>query len=416
MEHRDVLKSPHRDDDGATIHERFAARARANPDAVAVIFEDRALTYGELDAQADAFGRMLVGRWSLRPDDRIGLLVERSEQMLVAILGILKAGAAYAPIDPSYPPRVARDILAGAEVRGVVIDSEHFRCVEGYRGDLCVMDIEWDPASASTAGAPPLPVAHGQNLAYVISTSGLTGRRKGVAVEHRSALNTLAWRQDFYGFTPADVVVQLPSVAFDSSVADIFPVLFAGGTLVVASEASRKEPAAVAALVARHRATHLIATPTFYALLLDALSGHDPLRVVTVAGEAISLPLVRRHHAALPGTRLVNEYGPTEAAVCATATELAPDVAEVSIGRPIRGARVQVLDARLRPVGANELGEILHRRARRRPRVSPPRRAHGGAVRPRPRLRPASGCIAPVTSVAGRPVGSCTSPGASTTR
>jgi len=199
----------------------------------------------------------------------------------------------------------------------------------------------------------------GTDVAYVIYTSGSTGRPKGVAVEHRAIVNTMLWRNAFYGLGPSDINLQIPSFAFDSSVVDIFGVLAVGGTLVIPDEEMRLDARRLLELSVARRVTSCIVTPSYYTLLVGELAGAVPsLRCVTLAGESATPELVAAHLEKLPGVALYNEYGPTENAVCSTACRLETRDATVSIGRPIWNVTVLILDVRGRLLPVGVPGEI----------------------------------------------------------
>jgi len=275
---------------------------------------------------------------------------------VIALLAVMKAGAAYVPINPRHPWETVRYMLDNAGIRVLVVDSASIAGAAHFAGDLVVADIELRGAPE----APPPPCAAAEHdVAYVIYTSGSTGQPKGVAVEHRAIVNTVLWRNAFYGIGPSDINLQIPSFAFDSSVVDIFCVLTAGGTLVVPGEEMRLDARRLLALSAAHRITSCIVTPSYYKLLLSELAGAVPsLRWVTLAGESATPQLAAAHLAALPGVALYNEYGPTENAVCSTACRIDEAEATVPIGRPIWNVAVLILDASGRLVPAGVPGEI----------------------------------------------------------
>jgi bacitracin synthase 3 len=222
---------------------------------------------------------------------------------------------------------------------------------------LFVVDLELPGAAA--APDPGVPVAD-SDLAYVIYTSGSTGRPKGVAIEHRAIVNTVLWRNAFYAIGSADVNLQVPSFAFDSSVVDIFCVLTAGGTLVIPDEDLRLDARGLIALSVARGVTSCIVTPSYYKLLVTELGGAVPsLRWITLAGESATPELVAAHLKRMPGVALYNEYGPTENAVCSTACRLDTVEAVVPIGQPIANVKVFVLDReqRLCPIGVP--GEVF---------------------------------------------------------
>jgi amino acid adenylation domain-containing protein len=313
-------------------HEAFAVRARRSPDAEAVSRGDRRLTYGELDGLANALAHRLVGLGA-GPDRPVAVTGDRSLETIVAVLGVLKAGAAFVPLDPSYPA----DRLA------------YMRRDSG--ADLAV-----DPAGLLDAGPadePPEAGVRPGHLAYVIYTSGSTGRPKGTLVEHRGLASTAAAQLDVLRLTPADRVLQFSSPSFDASIFEFVLALGAGACLCLApvEELTPGEP--LRDLVRRRGITAAVLTPTVLAATDPA--GLDGLRVVAAAGEACSAEIVRRW---APGRRFLNLYGPTEASIWATWAECAPDGRPPSIGGAIPGVRLHVLDSGQRPVAGGGTGEL----------------------------------------------------------
>jgi bacitracin synthase 3 len=342
--------------EGLTLHGLVAARAALTPDAVAIIYRETTVSYRSLEERANQLATLLRRDFAVPPGARVGVMVDRSSDAVVALYGVMKAGAAYVPIDPRHPWDTIRYMTENAGISVLIVDSETIAAAASFNGRLFVIDLELRDLPAGTD--PAVPVA-GTDLAYVIYTSGSTGRPKGVAIEHRAIVNTILWRNHFYGIGAADVNLQIPSFAFDSSVVDIFCVLTAGGTLALPDDELRLDARRLIAWSRAHRITSCIVTPSYYSLLVGELAETVPsLQWVTLAGESATARLVAAHLERLPGVKLFNEYGPTENAVCSTAARLDGMEPTVSIGRPIWNVAVFILDAwqRLCPIGAP--GEI----------------------------------------------------------
>ncbi|HVR95722.1 MAG TPA: non-ribosomal peptide synthase/polyketide synthase, partial [Thermoanaerobaculia bacterium] len=325
---------------GVTLHELIARQAESAPDAVAACFEDEALSYGELERRANRLAHRLVGL-GVEPDGRVGVRMERSLEMIVALLGILKAGAAYVPLDPSYPQeRLA--LLAASSGARVVLTAESWQ-ETGERTD-----------------AVPARVLEG-NLAYVIYTSGSTGTPKGVMVPHRGIVNRLLWMQEAYGLIPGDRVLQKTPFSFDVSVWEFFWPLLVGSRLVFARPEGHKDPFYLADVIAREEITTLHFVPSMLQAFLEApgVSELRSVRQVMASGEALPPELVRRFYSRIPGTALHNLYGPTEASVDVSFWACEPDPAVVPIGRPIANLRLHVVDRGLRLQPAGVPGELL---------------------------------------------------------
>jgi bacitracin synthase 3 len=341
---------------GLTLHGLIAAQAARTPDATAVVYGDAELTYAALDGQANHLASVLHRTFGVTPGARVGVMMERSEKIVVALTAVMKAGAAYVPINPRHPWEMVRYMIENAGISVLIVDSESIAAATSFAGALIVVDLEL--RGEQQAEPPDVDVAD-TGLAYVIYTSGSTGRPKGVAVEHRAIVNTILWRNAFYGLGPSDINLQIPSFAFDSSVVDIFCVLTVGGTLVIPDEEMRLDARRLLELSRARRVTSCIVTPSYYQLLVGELAGTVPsLRAVTLAGESATPALVAAHLDTMPEVAIYNEYGPTENAVCSTACRLETKEPTVSIGRPIWNVSVVILDAagRLVPIGV--AGEI----------------------------------------------------------
>lgn len=359
---------------GVTLDRMFGEQARQTPENTALVCGERHVSYAELDAMANRLARQLTIK-GVGPETIVGMVIDRSIEMIAGILGILKAGGAYLPLDPELPEDRITNILedAGAVLaltRDHLADKVKCRCPK-----LIVNEQALD------AGGPeaPGPAAGPQNLAYVIYTSGSTGKPKGVMVEHRAIANTISWRIKYYGFSPADAVLQVPSYSFDSSVEDIFCPLISGAKLVLIDPAKRLDISYLEGLIDANRITHFLITPGLYRTLLEGFRGRPGnLRSVTLAGEHFTEELVRKHFQKYPETRLFNEYGPTENSVCSSAYEFEKSGIRMLIGRPIANTRCYVLGEgdSLQPSGIKgELclaGEGLARGYLNRPELTGP--------------------------------------------
>ncbi|XXX76186.1 amino acid adenylation domain-containing protein [Sorangium sp. So ce134] len=337
------------------LHQLFEAAARRYPERPAIVHRDVELSYGELERRAQQVARYLLAR-GVGPEEVVAVYAGRSCELIVALIGILQAGAAYLPLDPSYPAERLRMMVEDARVRRVLVFAP-----EGAAPEL------GDAESISLAEGSPVWQAPGgalrtegspSRLAYMIYTSGSTGRPKGVMVSHENAVASTRARFGFYDWD-IECFLLLSSVSFDSSVAGIFWTLASGGRLCLPEDGEHKDASSIVELIRRRGVTHLLTLPSFYEQLLGEL-GSSRVRGVIVAGEACPAALARRHFEALPEVRLVNEYGPTEGSVWSTAWRLrAGDAGPVPIGRPIETMRAYVLDPALElaPIGAT--GELF---------------------------------------------------------
>ncbi|GGS36157.1 non-ribosomal peptide synthetase [Actinokineospora fastidiosa] len=323
---------------------------RHTHDAVAVEFEGRTLTYAELHARADRLAAVLAEHGA-GPERIVALAVPRSLELVVGLLAVLKAGAAYLPIDPDYP----RDRIAFtlADARPALLLATTATAAD-LPDELPTLLIDQDIPEATAALTPPKPA----NPAYVIYTSGSTGRPKGVLVPHEGIVNRLLWMQHRYGLTPGDRVLQKTPSGFDVSVWEFFWPLIQGATLVVARPEGHKDPAYLAELIVGSGVTTVHFVPSMLqAFLADpGAAACTGLRRVVCSGEALPTDAVERFHRTLPGVELHNLYGPTEASVDVTAWECAGN--DVHIGAPVWNTRTYVLDAALNPLPVGATGEL----------------------------------------------------------
>ncbi|WP_182905612.1 non-ribosomal peptide synthetase [Microbispora sp. H13382] len=340
-----------------TLAGLFEQQADRTPDAVAVRFDDDVLTYRELDEHANRLAHALI-RAGAGPESRVGLCLERSLGLMVAIFGILKSGAAYVPFDPGYPREHLANMAEDAGLVALVTNREQAGLVPA--GDAAVLHLD-DLAGESPAR--PGVTVHPASLAYVIFTSGSTGRPKGVMNTHEAVVNRLHWMQHVYPFTASDRILQKTPVSFDVSVWELFGPLLQGATLVMARPDGHREPPYLVRAIAEHGITLVHFVPSMLRALLDepGLEGRTAsLRRVFCSGEALSADLVRRFHERRVAPELLNLYGPTEAAVEVTFFPCPPEAATraIPIGRPIANATVYVLDEALTPVPIGVSGEL----------------------------------------------------------
>ena len=326
----------------------------ARPQAVAVLWGDRATTYATLEAGANRLAHYLrdrgVGRGTC-----VAMLLPRSPEAYATILAILKSGAAYVPIDPEWPAERAAYVLRDSGARALVTTSALAARHAAYGGQ--VIRVDGDDRTAIRAASPRRPswrdvAATPDDLCYVIYTSGSTGRPKGVMVEHRHALHLVRAEKRLYGVRHDDRVYQGASLAFDLAVEEIWLAFAAGATLVAATEEMTRSGMDLPGLLAARGVTVLSTVPT----LLSMMDGDIPtLRLLILGGEVCPPALVERW--SRPGRRILNTYGPTETTVIATCAELRPGC-PVTLGRAVPGYRIYLLDEALRPVPPGAPGEI----------------------------------------------------------
>ena len=353
------------------LDRRFEARAAATPLAIALVADDARLTYADLDGQADRLATRLaalgVGRGT-----RVAIFVERSSAMIVGLLGVLKAGGTYVPLDPSLPADRLRFILADSGASVVLSQATLAgRLDDSPARVLLLDDLDFEPKTALAPARPPADAA--DDVAYVIYTSGSTGTPKGVEVTHRNVARLLDSTQPRYQFGPRDVWTMFHSFGFDFSVWEIYGALLLGGRLVVVNHETTRSPEAFRRLLATEQVTVLNQTPSAFRQLIradealgDATDPPLALRWVIFGGEALELQSLRpwfdRHGDTTP--RLVNMYGITETTVHVTYREihradLDQGQAASPIGRAIPGWQVYLLDRVGQPVPVGVVGEMF---------------------------------------------------------
>ncbi|HXO80443.1 MAG TPA: amino acid adenylation domain-containing protein [Mycobacterium sp.] len=315
----------------------------------AVLSEDGTLCYAEFDSAVNHIAEVLRAK-GVERDECVGVIVPRSPQMVVAIHGILRAGAAYVPIDPGYPEARVHTIIEDSGARIIVAGTEFAEIAD---------DLGVDRVEPSIVAADPVePLASPEDLAYVIYTSGSTGRPKGVMVEHRSVVNRLHWMQRRYPIGSDDVILQKTSVTFDVSVWELLWWAMTGASVALLEPGGERDPRKIIAAVGRHRVTVMHFVPTMLCAFLDELEDQPDsvdrlksLHTVFCSGEALTPALVERFNRVFATTavpRLVNLYGPTEATVDVSYFDCpqAGPVDGVPIGKPIDNTRLLVLDER----------------------------------------------------------------------
>ncbi|MEW6612820.1 MAG: amino acid adenylation domain-containing protein [Pseudomonadota bacterium] len=343
------------------LHELFEAQVRRTPAATAVVCADQRLDYAELNRRANRLAHRLQAQ-GLGPEDRVGVCLPRSVDLLVAVLGVLKAGAAYVPLDPSYPPERLAFMCRDAGI-GLLLTHGHLRARLPQGPTTQCLD---DPAllAGQPEHDPARPCAPDQ-LAYVIYTSGSTGQPKGVAIEHRGAVNTVLDINQRFGVGPDDRILAVSSLSFDLSVYDIFGGLAAGARVVVPPPSDTPDPAAWLDCLERERITFWNSAPPLLEMLVQHCSGRDvqlpQLRLALLSGDWIAPSLPVRARALAPNVRVISLGGATEASIWSIAYPIdAVDPAWTSIpyGKPLANQRFHVLDPQGLPLPVGVPGEL----------------------------------------------------------
>jgi len=331
-------------DSKKTILDLFKENVEKKPDAIALAFENKKSTYKQLDEESNKFANYLLANYDLKKNDFIGLMINNSENVLICILGILKTGSAYVPIDPEYPKPRIQHIIQDTQLKVLITQSDYLFDLDFYSGEIFAADIQMD-FIATESNQFEIQVAP-SNIAYVIYTSGSTGNAKGVVINHENLMFSTAARLDTY--PDVDAFLLLSSISFDSSIAGIFGTITGGGKLVFAPKIRVSDIDTIADIIIKEEVSHLLTVPSYYQLLVNELSERDnALRNVIVAGEECTKLLVDLHQNThtLKNCKLFNEYGPTECTVWASyyvyepAKEFIP-----SIGKPIANSSVYILN------------------------------------------------------------------------
>lgn len=334
------------------LGEIFATTVARTPDATAIVFADQRLSYAELDRRANRVANGLrvrgIGRGAF-----VGLWLSRSADLHVALLGILKSGAAYIPFDFDAPADRVAACMADCAGRAIIVDSATVSRADGLSAPILPIGRLLTEGASETAPEPRADDAGPEDAAYAIYTSGSTGKPKAVVISHRNICHYLRAANEIYGLTAADVAFQGASVAFDLSLEEIFIPYMVGATLWVAGRETLQEADRLCDVLEGAGITVLDTVPTLLTLLPRDVAS---LRVVILGGEACPPNVVERW--CRPGRRVFNSYGPTEATVVATVAELSPG-AKVTIGRPIPNYTAYVVDDTLNPVAPGTEGELL---------------------------------------------------------
>jgi amino acid adenylation domain-containing protein len=343
-------------------HELFEQQVVRDPGAVAIIFGERQLSYHELNERANKVAHYLR-RLGVGPDVLVGVCLERSPEMVVALLAVWKAGGAYVPLDPAYPPERLTFMIDDAQTLVLLTEEKCRRLFSSWPGGKTIyVDSDW-PRLGQGIGENPAPIARPSNLAYVMYTSGSTGKPKGAMIQHSGLVNYLWWAIRTYRVEAGRSVPVHTSVSFDLTVTSLYTPLLAGGTVELLPEGIGAQNLLAALLRAGDRSLVKI-TPAHLQLLSQQLTPEQATgmsRVLVIGGENLLAENLRLWRDLSPETRLINEYGPTETVVGCSIHEVQPanpHLGTISIGRPIANTQLYVLDSTMQPVLPGVMGEL----------------------------------------------------------
>jgi amino acid adenylation domain-containing protein len=351
------------------IHELFERQTEKTPEAIALIYEDRQLSYAELNARANQLARRLR-RIGVGPETLVGVCVERSLEMVVGLLGILKAGGAYAPIDPAYPADRIALMLEDAQVKALLTEQELSDILPGTSAQVVPMDSDWRLIGTENRENPP-KIATAENLAYVIYTSGSTGRPKGVSAPHQQASNFFTAMDAYLEPEQGAVWLAVTSISFDISVLELLWTLARGFKVVVQAErrlarsisqsaGNAMNDLSVAAQISWRQATHLQCTPSMAKMLsleADSPGAFKSLCKILIGGEAFPIGLAQALKPLVSG-EIRNLYGPTETTVWSATYLLHGAESSIPIGRPIANTQIYILDREQEIVPVGVPGEL----------------------------------------------------------
>ncbi len=342
------------------LHQLFEAQVKKTPHASALIFDGKILTYDEFNRRANQVAHYLK-RIGVTPETLVGIFMERSPEMVIAMYGILKAGGAYVPLDPDYPTERLAFMMSDAGVPVLLTQNDLLVSLPAHNSHVICLDtadINQESEADFESGVTP------SNLAYVIYTSGSTGNPKGVMIEHRGICNQLQWMQVQYPMSTKDAVLLKTPFSFDLSLYEFFSPLIAGAGLVIAAPGGQKDGAYLIELIQREKISTLFMVPSQLQMLLEdeKFSQCDSLQHIFCSGEPLPFALQQRFFACMPQhLGLHNLYGPTEASVECTYWDCERETKRsfVPIGRPITNYQIYIVDEQFDPVPTGTAGELL---------------------------------------------------------
>jgi amino acid adenylation domain-containing protein len=333
-----------------TISELFQQQATLSPHATAVSFLGQSLSYHQLNLRANQLAHFLTSL-GVGPEEAVGIMLDRSLDLIVGLIAILKAGGAYVPLDPQYPQQRLSFMLADSRARLVITDSQYAAHLPSERVGMVLLDEHHEQIAAQSEQDLP-QTARGSNLAYIIYTSGSTGQPKGVAIEHHNAVAFINWSRGQYSEREMSAVLASTSICFDLSVFEIFATLGRGGKVVVVKDVLELATGEV------EEVTLINTVPSAMRQLLELKAVPEGVEVVNLAGEVLSRKLVEEVYGEGKVRRVMNLYGPTEDTTYSTREEVSRGAREVMIGEVVENKRLYILDERMEAAAIGVRGEI----------------------------------------------------------
>lgn len=340
-------------DTSKTVLTLFSEFSSANPDKKAIQFKDKSLSYRELELASNKVAIFLKEEFNIKPNDIVGIQLDRNEWMIIAILGVMKSGAAYVPISPMMPTSRKKHIGKETNSKVLITEANYIFDLDFFDGDVFAIDVEFDSLEKDE---PVVEVSSNSDLAYVIYTSGSTGTPKGVMVSHGSLLNSILSRNEFY--SSIDSMLAITPFSFDASIGLYWNALTTGSVYHILDEGSLKNPSFIIKYLKENKIKCLCNPPSLYQLILKEESYTDiNLERVILGGEAIHTYLVDKHFEKTPKCRMFNEYGPSENTIWTTVKEII-EGESVSIGKPIHNNYIYILDRERKLLPIKGKGEI----------------------------------------------------------
>jgi len=333
--------------------------SKKQPLNTAVSYQNSSLTYKELNEKSDHLAQFLINN-GMEPGNIIALSIEKSIDLIIGILGIMKAGGVYLPLDPSYPKSRLTTILENSKAKFLLTNKKNSSLFRSFQNKIIFLDQSWENELSHKKQFDDFPPLSPNDLAYVIYTSGSTGQPKGVMLKHEGLTNVVVSRMEYY---PEPIkTILLGSISFDMSIMTIFHALASGGTLFIPKNTPYFDIEQTYKFIDNNSIDYLLCVPSIYLSIVQKQYRLPSLRYVILAGENLTTPIVNKHVKLHPQSFLYNEYGPTECTICSTIAKIYdPECGkpeEISIGKPIQNTEFYILDNNMRPVPDGKKGEI----------------------------------------------------------
>lgn len=337
------------------VHQLFEDQAQKTPDAIAIIFEDQNVTFRELDEAANRFANYLKKK-GLAPGNCVGVCLNRHEKLMPALLGVMKRGCNYIPLDPAFPAERLNFMLQDAAADWLVAESDTLNLFDDFGGKTAQIDRDWNDVLQADAHHEPVNY-NPDEVMYTLYTSGSTGKPKGVQVMQRNVVNLLRAMADKPGISTDDKFIAVTSLSFDISVNELYLPLTTGATMVLVSQAIAKDARLLGATIGDSEITLMQATPATWRMLLDTGWKNKTVKTAISGGEA--LPVDLAHRLLDENLDLWNLYGPTETTIWSTFAQITEKKSQVTIGRPIANTRLFIVDKNMQPVPIGAPGELI---------------------------------------------------------